>query len=1043
LQLIAAMVLKACSELNPDSRRFVLSELSYLEWYPACASEEALRLRSGDGTDKRLNIVTCTRNLFVVSEQWCPHFMVSSVNIYDQFAETVAQLCPAQLNAAVDAKLIVWMSRTGSFYCSIAFMAGVYRRIHAEAKKVSNGSTPHPVLALLESDCPLIWVPENLHTTEGDNEIVLGSMCKLAQVVRSDPSTKFQTHDSPVRSLEKLIAYHRINESCTARTALAMWTRKIYCYACQASEGMYGTVGKSAGTAVGGQKCRCEDSAFSSLSSKKHCVVKNSPSLTDSILLLKSYRDQFQALNTENDGVSSIETKRNKIMQDVRELLESISREIWKCFHIDNCLHAYSAKSLQEMIQLFRTDKLLPTMDGSFVSTVPEESMQLMVVDDKTLFKLFEDSITAGSVNRICWIDGLKDTNDSVSSTDLFEDNVVMYDLATYEEKCAAFLNMDTSAFEHHARHIPMQTFFAPHNVIALMNMLRIPKFSNYLTVRWDYGESRPETIGFVSKMNTFLKAIQAYLLKSDTMRGFVPFLATTQRLKTLFQMRIQQCSFIRRNVTLDLKLLLDMEHCDRSQTLHYNYEVGSNTLFVDKNMSYELKRDVSIRLIMKVIRVELALKTLNQNTEFMTSLQVLLEKFFRTETAELKQFLEFEDLSLPDDSSEIWTLEAAAVIEDDALRSTSSHTSEAEEAYQKMKKSLKAEPSKKSRSNKEHSPDESEAARRYDEQQAKTAQILREQLQASLKEDSAEGLAPGLASSAMLPEPIAEEEKIVIVNTRPAPEFPVTARSDVLSRFREVHLNGGGAEIIHSEHEVRDGPHMDHPSNGPAHNGASTTQQQMPVGEGGMISDSADPQPRFDSSMVSSRRGDRSITHIDIDEDMFKALLADYTSVEALARLGDGVVEATDNIPLSDNVAIGRFGEQLAYMHLRDFYAKDSGVKVIWQNKEEEIGYPYDIIIKTGDKELKCEVKTRLRHHATSTTRALQWFISSKEIEYAAAQGPDYFCILIGLNSVQVGEGVGGGGCRSVEVFLVGKEYGLAEALQRKDANLLIQISK
>jgi len=155
----------------------------------------------------------------------------------------------------------------------------------------------------------------------------------------------------------------------------------------------------------------------------------------------------------------------------------------------------------------------------------------------------------------------------------------------------------------------------------------------------------------------------------------------------------------------------------------------------------------------------------------------------------------------------------------------------------------------------------------------------------------------------------------------------------------------------------------------------------------------------------------------------------------------------------LQGNTMSGRIGERLAFEYLSSLvtqegsFWKDRVARMVWINRDEESGMPYDIVITLTSGETKyCEVKTRLARRlinddnlgAEGYQLQTQWPISPYEINAAVCGGPSYCCMLLNIdidtsnNSVKV-----------LSIRMVGFTEGLVRSIASNQANLLIQVVK
>jgi hypothetical protein len=269
---------------------------------------------------------------------------------------------------------------------------------------------------LLSADASLVWIPtvpppdasqrpelsqyEPYNGRGEEAPYVEGRMLPLSKLVKSDPSCKFSASDSPAKPLD---LYYPPTSSALV---LAMFTRTVYCYACQAREGMFGLHGCStdagAATSLVGPPCACRQGPFcTAITAKFGTPVRKSPSAADLVALLAQHCAQLQALSEEVSALpalcseahkggpspNTLQSKQNHIQRvqleqqmdavkkDIADILTTLSSNIWKCFQIryavqgKHSLHPYASTQLEVLQSLFFEKKLLPTLNyATFVS---------------------------------------------------------------------------------------------------------------------------------------------------------------------------------------------------------------------------------------------------------------------------------------------------------------------------------------------------------------------------------------------------------------------------------------------------------------------------------------------------------------------------------------------------------------------------------------------------------------------------------------------------------------------------------------------------
>ena len=592
--------------------KLTMDVLNVFDWFPVDVSNEAKDIAVNEHGEKLPNaavFVTSIKNVFSGNPRFS-HLcgFTKSWNIFmDHEAKRRSMPVfdfPESISDVSVAALMMWMSETKTFYCTVQDMIGIYTAL----------ATDTNILPLLERDAPLVWIPRQL---EG-HSIRIGDMYPLTALAKDDPTGRFDEVSCGVKTLA---AYRRVDAG-----SLQLFAPTKYCSACQALEGMYGTIGSRKDLYFGKQKCACLDNSVGLRIKHLTYRVKNSPSLMDNIKLIQYYRDLYLE---SSSGTIIRKDMQEKFAQKYRNLLEPISREIWKCFHIDWCLHAYSAESMRAMQEVFRQEKLLFTIDGLFVSAEPE-GKTLLVVDDKSLFAAFENDLKSSSQcqEQVRWIDGARN-HGGIFSDEVYDDKSVSYDIEEFESRCRAFVELDPHLFQDKAGTIPPETFFAPQSMLSLLRLLGISEFSKFVVVEWNIGDLSPESVGFTSTFNELLRISQMFLLAQDESCSLVPILTNKERLQKLLGLRVFESNDLNRTLTLHIPEV-GVDIPNRLQKQKYYLDTEKNMLFIDKGLQFSDVGEISIQMILKAARVEMALLKLNQNVELMAKLKGTLEKFLR-----------------------------------------------------------------------------------------------------------------------------------------------------------------------------------------------------------------------------------------------------------------------------------------------------------------------------------------------------------------------------------------------------------------------------
>ena len=138
--------------------------------------------------------------------------------------------------------------------CSIEIMSRFYTHFYNSMKrwKEQLGCTPAATQPDVFSRLcerlirrrPFLWIPDELPYTRTDL-VVCGHFYSFDHVVKTDPMEKFSFANSPVKVLS--LFYYRVVD---------IFARSMYCYACQAREGMFGVLGTPVGEPLRGPELR-------------------------------------------------------------------------------------------------------------------------------------------------------------------------------------------------------------------------------------------------------------------------------------------------------------------------------------------------------------------------------------------------------------------------------------------------------------------------------------------------------------------------------------------------------------------------------------------------------------------------------------------------------------------------------------------------------------------------------------------------------------------------------------------------------------------
>ena len=599
--------------------------------------------------------------------------------------------------------LLSWMSNQKYCYTSISFMTQLYTTLFdfMEQDEMVSINTIK-IIDMLKNNKPFLWIPDTYisskrndeHVTVDDNNnnnndingsyksddsrnvVMKGSFYSLSHVVKSDPSENFIKLDSiPVKVIR---VYYKDMEN--------YFGRKVYCTVCQCAEGMFGVAGhpiKSlCNRRIGLQTCSCIDTGFGKFLPNQSGLVRKSPSLEQLMLLLAFYRDEIKQMdNLTNNQIISHSKKqhgdlsetRKIYMQEIKDILTGISRDIWKCFHIKNSLHPYSADSLNHMKLKFHSEEFLLTINGEFIalsSNVIDDNHDdegdddahrvdynsyIIAIDDMNAFKAFETDLNlcflhSDSIYRILWLDGTNTSNEHTTilghDTDIYEsnnhaitDSTNLYDLENLIQDTNNMLNSTEYIFKSAVGYISPMTFFAPKSLLPLFRFLDIPLFSHYVKSDWFLDANAKENIEIYFLINSLLLITQTYLFsKNHIYPNLYQRLQPAERIRKLFQLKILLCDNLYRNISIKL---LTFEKNNQIKSYHY-YDDSMNVLYLDKNIPKADKHNLFINIIMSIIRVEVAVLEKNQCIELISGLETLLKKMIDKNMNKVSQLFLF-----------------------------------------------------------------------------------------------------------------------------------------------------------------------------------------------------------------------------------------------------------------------------------------------------------------------------------------------------------------------------------------------------------------
>jgi len=931
-------------------------------------------------------------------------------------------------------KQFEWMARqrNATIISDIPYMRQMYVSIYKYMEMHPTEAFTNAIKKIFIKDAPFLWFPDNLNHEDRQAQ---GKFYPLSKVFESDPTpTKsFHAISSDIKNLSYFYGENR--------KFVEIFARPSCCNVCKSVEGMFGVKGLPRGTSFGSLHCTCLDKGFGKFV-EIGGLVRKGPNLGDIITLLRHY--SVSCVRDESDDVLIVkslrEKRREEALTEVKSTLESISREVWKCFHLKYCLHPYSSDNLELLKAVFSREQLLPAIDSSaFVSL--EASLNSIAVDDQIAFELFHEELK--NLGTVQWIDAKILKLDYFSiATDAAADRRI-YDIMSFKQSKELFLQLPVHEFTAAANTLPPETFFAPQNMLPLLEFLEVPKLTRFLSIKWNMKEIPTHSSIVLTFLNKFLCVAQTVLwCRLDHSEGLIQALTNTGRVQKLLKVNVISCSSITRNCHLALESI----SCERSHTVTHHMDIANNVLYVDQKIDKSIASDLCILLVMSAVRFELAKLVLNQNVDLMKELQNVLAKITTYEYDEIISYLgvEYERKQFPASltpwlvSKDVTTPLTRKMEDDD-------HDKARQSFDQLMSDSENSKTFPVSKAEKDVSADQQQQKTKETEEKNKI-------FHAAVKKVLVSG-----ADIDQLPE--GEGGKIDIFNIDSSKvvrndrngklkndnnalhEKIVGPFDELLADFQKVPRTGDliaidsfSSELDHTKEAatVQEGiqtsfyfastPNNDHHHatgnskelnvhrNSPPHGAKSVDRLDHHSDE----NHHHYPMSKISPSLL---KVDLSELHIDI------AAAVDSKQLE-VQSLGDSQSED----------ASGRIGE-LAAKTILQKALEGQHSSIQWVNEDEESGKPYDYVITMNDGTQKlCEVKTR-----TSETAVNQWFISPSEIQCAEDRGDGYFILLLWYKVVHSDNGP-----KFVvqEATIVGLPTGLSDSIRSKQSKLIIQVN-
>ena len=524
-------------------------------------------------------------------------------------------------------------------------------------------------LGLMRSGSRIIWIPDDDRLSIVDYrsapEYETGKMFSLRDLVREDITMKLQFSDSPVKILS---LYY------SEKGQRDFFSRDLYCYTCQAVEGMYGVTGRVASESQHTCMCRMSSSFAQLATSHGIQLVRKNPSSVDFAKVLLYYTKKIQ--NSMTSKLTSDEI--DDLSAKAHDILITLSTNIWKCFRIKQSLHPYSSSQLQELKMFFQQNSLLPKKDDktSFLSAAAADindrrrKRLLICVDDDDGYSLFRDELSLYN-DGIDWIAaqhdpsvGIFDEEDSQQNLDINQKrNKVLqelYDIEELKRDERLLLQLSGPEFNDKVRNISAETFFAPADKRALIDFLNIPKLSDYIKINWEIDSEQMRLTKFRGlylreMINNLLYLSQLFLMTKGPSSEYMfsldilPILFEQKRLLMLRKIIVTECKSILKKVTLDLGDLNIQTFTAVEKELSVTYQQRMDsmnstiTLCISEAVKDSELQLLAINMVLKAIRVELALFTRNQHVELMKSLEIKLNKFCKYATNDFYKYLDHE----------------------------------------------------------------------------------------------------------------------------------------------------------------------------------------------------------------------------------------------------------------------------------------------------------------------------------------------------------------------------------------------------------------
>ena len=946
---------------------------------------------------------------------------------------------------------------------------------------------------MLETDSPLIWVPARLADKGNDRmgDYYTGRMVRPSQLVKEEGVVKFFSFDtSPVKVLTNYYTYE----------TSSLFARKMYCCNCQAFEGMFGVRGRPQNSDRGtysiydgeSKLCECKDEGIGAYCPQLPGLIRKSPSAVDMLALLVHYKERSSELFNDKAELEALQ-------KETLEIWLSLGSNIWKCFNIDDGLHPYSVDQLEAIVKTLQSEELLPVQpstheyDASDAALVPttytrvSSDIPLLALDDMGLYGVFKTDlehltheyklISCHTPSDTALHDFASIVKVAIESTAHLQGlDTSTYDLDQLKNKREAFITSPT--YHQSVRHIPAQTFFAPRSIAPLLRLLKVPQFSDHVTVSYTkYGPSPRGTkaMEFISLMNVALRVAYGSVRRAFAGDGLAGSLALTLRLRSLMDMRVYECASIQQHLTLKLG---DREYdSERDYSAQFDVVDGILSLYLNRNISIFVTRELILQLVMYTLRVEIALRTSNQQVEHMREVEKLVTKFLKVDISMIEQLLSLEELDehcqlgraglwqltyIPPvdkaSADEVKTeLDVQADTEVDVVDEKVVEQAVSGFGLLKSKAKERAKLARANNTAPASAVDDTSQLHAYVEAKRKDEAAILQQVLGSGGDAVLVQNIQGLIEEVIPAAPLTVVQYDISVkelSTRRALKQPNQTMdpSPLLDNRLDRFVVDGVDErpLLPPLGRPVPGRQWIVTSSHPQNYDSSNRMEPSSMNQRDLTSfphplTSLPPFPRFDASSHSDRQSQDDLISLLLPEGAMQAIVdAELNSTSSLVQSPiPGPLDATHTELAPGGQFTGRLGERLAARYLAEYLTHafpDQQCECEWVNKDHETGLPYDIIIQLPNSSVtkRCEVKCRTSHSSgDSQHKTRRWPISASEVNEASINQQHYFCILIELHVDYAGRTLDIG-----HIHVIGFTGGLIASLQGAQTQLFIQVN-